>query len=103
MTNGIAYVIDEAGTFASRVNGDMVELGELDSEDAGLLHRLILEHEQKTVSVRARNILVRWEEYLPLFRKVIPKGAAQQAAATLATYLSSTPDEIETSLVRRTA
>jgi glutamate synthase domain-containing protein 2/glutamate synthase domain-containing protein 1/glutamate synthase domain-containing protein 3 len=103
MTNGIAYVIDEAGSFASRVNGDMVELGELDSEDAGLLHRLILEHEQKTVSVRARNILVRWEEYLPLFRKVIPKGAAQQAATTLATYLNSTPDEIETSLVRRTA
>jgi glutamate synthase (ferredoxin) len=103
MTNGVAYVIDEAGTFASRLNADMVELSELDTEDADLLRRLILEHEQKTVSVRARNILVRWDEYLPLFRKVTPRGAAAQVAATRIAYLSAPDHEAETMLARRMA
>src|SRR5215203_216729 len=62
MSNGIAYVLDETGTFSGRVNHDMVELCDLDSEDAALLHRLIREHEEKTVSARARTILVRWED-----------------------------------------
>ncbi|HJR17974.1 MAG TPA: glutamate synthase-related protein, partial [Gemmatimonadales bacterium] len=103
MTNGVAYVIDEAGTFASRVNGDMVELHDLDAEDAELLRKLLLEHEQKTVSVRARNILVRWEEYLPLFRKVVPNGAAEQVIATRAAYLVSPDTEVEERPLRRTA
>ena len=60
MSNGVAYVIDETGTFESRVNHDMVELAALDDEDVELLQRLIREHEEKTVSPRARNILVQW-------------------------------------------
>ncbi len=73
MSNGLAYVLDEAGTFASRLNGDMVELSELDAEDVDLLRKLIHEHEEKTVSTRARNLLVRWEEY----RAAVQEGGAQ--------------------------
>ena len=80
MTNGVASVLDEAGTFPGKVNHDLVELSQPDAEDVDLLRKLILEHEDRTVSVRARNILLRWEEYLPLFRKVSPKGAAAQVA-----------------------
>ena len=63
MSNGVAYVIDEAGTFTSRVNRDMVDLERLEEQDVELLRRLIQEHEEKTVSPRARNILVQWDEF----------------------------------------
>jgi glutamate synthase domain-containing protein 3 len=103
MSNGVAYVIDEAGTFATRVNHDMVELAALDAEDVGLLRKLIHEHEEKTVSARARTILVKWEEYLPLFRKVVPKGAAALVEAARTRYLESAQPEPELLLVKRSA
>ena len=76
MSNGVAYVLDEAGTFATRLNPDMVELTDLDEADKELLRRLVREHEEKTASPRARRILVEWDQFRPLFRKVAPKGAA---------------------------
>ncbi|MGH7508440.1 MAG: glutamate synthase large subunit [Gemmatimonadales bacterium] len=103
MSNGVAYVLDEAGTFASRLNHDLVDLGDLDDEDLEVLRRLIHEHEEKTVSPRARNILVRWAEFLPLFRKVTPKGAALQVAAIRVAYLSSPQGDSEALLARRSA
>ncbi len=103
MSNGLAYVLDEAGTFAGRLNGDMVELRELDGEDVDLLRKLIHEHEEKTVSARARNVLVRWEEYRPLFKKVVPKGAAALVDVIRTRYMESAQAEPELSLERRTA
>jgi glutamate synthase domain-containing protein 3 len=103
MSNGLAYVLDEAGTFAGRLNGDMVELSELDAEDVDLLRKLIHEHEEKTVSTRARNLLVRWEEYRPLFKKVVPRGAGALVEVIRARYLDSAQMEPELSLERRTA
>jgi glutamate synthase domain-containing protein 3 len=103
MSNGVAYVIDEAGTFSSRVNHDMVELAHVDAEDVELLRKLIHEHEEKTVSARARNILVRWDEFLPLFRKVVPKGAAELVEAARTKYLESAQPEPELLLARRSA
>jgi glutamate synthase (ferredoxin) len=103
MSNGVAYVIDETGTFANRVNHDMVELSRLEEEDVELLQRLIREHEEKTVSARARNILVRWEEYLPLFRKVSPKGAAAQVNLIRSAYFNTPLAEAEAALAQRTA
>ena len=73
MSNGVAYVLDEAGTFGNRINQDMVELTDLDERDVELLHRLVREHEERTASPRARTILVQWESFLPLFRKVVPR------------------------------
>jgi len=61
----VAYVIDEAGTFETRVNQDMVELGELDEADLALLQRLIREHEEKTRESAGRRILVQWESFRP--------------------------------------
>jgi glutamate synthase (ferredoxin) len=103
MSNGVAYVIDETGTFSTRVNHDMVELADLDAEDVELVRKLIHEHEEKTVSARARTILVRWGDYLPLFRKVVPKGAAALVELARARYLESAQAEPERSLERRTA
>jgi glutamate synthase domain-containing protein 3 len=103
MSNGVAYVIDEAGTFESRVNKDMVELADLDEGDLALLQRLIREHEEKTASPRARRILVQWEQFVPLFRKVSPKGAEGLVAAAREAYLQSSAAEVEPVLARRSA
>ncbi|HEU4680469.1 MAG TPA: glutamate synthase-related protein, partial [Gemmatimonadales bacterium] len=103
MSNGVAYVIDETGTFSTRVNHDMVDLGDLDDEDVKLVRKLIHEHEEKTVSARARTMLVRWDDYLPQFRKVTPKGAAALVETARAKYLESVQAEPELILGRRTA
>jgi len=103
MSNGVAYVIDEAGTFESRVNKDMVELPPLDEADLALLQRLIREHEEKTASPRARRILVQWEQFAPLFRKVAAKNSAGLVAAARDAYLQSASAEPELVPARRSA
>ena len=101
MSGGIAYVLDEDGTFASRCNLSMVELEPVSEEDdlleklhhhggdieykglidvmadmsrhdAERLHQLIANHARFTGSTRAAAILEQWSEYLPKFRKVMP-------------------------------
>jgi glutamate synthase (NADPH/NADH) large chain/glutamate synthase (ferredoxin) len=103
MSNGVAYVLDEAGTLGSRINRDLVEPIELEERDVELLHRLVREHEERTASPRARTILVQWESFLPLFRKVAPKGAEAYVAATREAYLASERAELEPALARRSA
>ena len=101
MSGGIAYVIDEDGTFKSRCNMAMVELepvpqeedvsekefghyndleshgrveimSDLTNNDAERLHLLISKHARYTNSKRAAEILADWQRYRPLFRKVMP-------------------------------
>jgi len=101
MSGGIAYVLDEDGTFASRCNLAMVELEPILEEedinarqfghtadlethgrvevlsdmtrfDAARLHLLIARHARFAGSRRAVHILENWDEYLPKFRKVMP-------------------------------
>ncbi|MBK1733968.1 glutamate synthase large subunit [Halorhodospira abdelmalekii] len=97
MSGGIAYVLDEAGTFAERCNQAMVELVPLSLEDAYLesleeaergtpidiyedprrhdvkrLRTLVERHAAATGSQRAQAILADWETYLPRFIKVMP-------------------------------
>jgi glutamate synthase domain-containing protein 2/glutamate synthase domain-containing protein 3 len=102
MSNGVAYVLDEAGTFETRINRDMVQADALDEDDVIVLRQLVREHEEKTASPRARTILVQWDHYLPLFRKVAPTNAAGLVASTRAAYLAAAPDA-EVGLVRRSA
>ncbi|MGP0088359.1 MAG: glutamate synthase-related protein, partial [Xanthobacteraceae bacterium] len=101
MSGGIAYVIDEDGTFASRCNLAMVELepvpdeeelnerlyhqaGDLDGHglvsvmgdmtqfDAQRLNRLISNHVRYTGSQRGAEIIADWKRYVGKFRKVMP-------------------------------
>ena len=100
MSNGVAYVLDEGRTLHERYNPDMVELVDLDAEDDDVLLRLVREHEERTTSPRARAILVDWERYRPLFRKVAPRGAASYVAVIRTAYLQSRPAEREAALTR---
>ncbi len=87
MSNGVAYVLDQGRTLHERHNPDMVELAELDAEDQEVVLRLVREHEEKTTSPRAREVLVDWERQRTLFRKVAPKGAAEYVAGIRSAYL----------------
>jgi len=74
MSGGVAYVLDESGTFAKRCNMGMVGFDELDSADAIELRAMIDEHHQRTDSLLAARVLAEWEELLAAgaFVKVMP-------------------------------
>ncbi len=103
MSNGVAYVLDETGAFPARINRDMVDLTELDDRDVEVVHALVREHEERTASARARTILVQWDAYLSLFRKVEPKGAATFISEIREAYLSGERTTVEADPVRRSA
>ena len=73
MSGGIAYVLDEDKTFASRCNMGMIELEPVaEKEDIDQLHALIEEHVARTNSARGRLILGRFGVSARSFVKVIP-------------------------------
>lgn len=86
MSNGVAYVFDETGTFPSRVNHDLVLLAEPDAEDERLLHAMLELHRQRTGSPRARALLDGWTRQRRQWRKVQPRGAVEHVAAIRTTW-----------------
>ncbi len=73
MSGGVAYVLDEDGTFKSRCNMGMVELHDLaDTAEASQIHALLVRHHQYTGSTVARHILDSWDDYARKFVKVMP-------------------------------
>ncbi len=100
MSGGIAYVLDEDGSFEGRLNKEMVELeqftadpgslealakqggdvavalksvmADMRSQDAERLHMLLVRHAHYTNSAKAQTILKDFAAYLPKFRKVMP-------------------------------
>jgi glutamate synthase (NADPH/NADH) large chain len=101
MSGGVAYVLDDDDTFASRCNLAMVELEPMPGEedinarvfhhardleahgvvdimsdlsrfDAHRLHHLIARHLRFTDSLLAAKILGDWKTWYPKFRKVMP-------------------------------
>ena len=73
MSGGIAYVLDEAGTFPSRVNPETVDLDPLDDADLDRIQRMVRKHFQYTRSARADEVLRKWDGLAPKFIKVFPK------------------------------
>ncbi|PAW76056.1 MAG: glutamate synthase large subunit [Verrucomicrobia bacterium Tous-C9LFEB] len=73
MSGGVAYVLDEAGDFASRCNAAMVGLEKIDPDEVEHVRRLIKRHADYTGSQRAFKVLALWEETMPKFVKVMPK------------------------------
>ncbi len=74
MSGGVAYVMDESGDFASRVNTQMVDLEKLsDANEIEELWKLIQRHQTYTKSERAAIILTNWDNNVNRFVKVMPK------------------------------
>ena len=107
MSGGVAYVYDEDGQFAKRVNTAQVALDKVLSvteqvqagipmhqglADEVMLKKLIEDHHRWTGSLRAREILDNWSSAMTMFVKVFPheyrralteKGAQQEATAAV--------------------
>jgi len=74
MSGGVAYVLDEAGDFASRCNQALVGLEKLeDKDEIEQVWKLIHRHQAYTQSGRAAKILADWANYVPKFVKVMPQ------------------------------
>ncbi len=74
MSGGIAYVLDEDGRFASRINPQTIDIDDpLDDDDIETIQRMIRGHFKYTRSVKADDVLRKWETYAPKFVKVFPK------------------------------
>ena len=74
MSGGVAYVVDETGDFPRRCNQQMAGLEKLeDPAEIEEVRGMIQRHAEYTGSERARQILSRWEEYVPRFVKVMPR------------------------------
>src|SRR3989454_1841854 len=80
MSNGVAYVLDEAETFSARCNTDMVAVRALEPSDEQVVLELLREHSAKTGSAKARVILDSWDRSSPLFHKVVPHAAPAPVA-----------------------
>ena len=73
MSGGIAYVLDEDGSFSGKCNMGMVELHALDDQaEVSHIHALLVRHSQYTGSTVARRILDNWDGYRAKFVKVMP-------------------------------
>ena len=83
MSGGIAYVLDEAGDFISKVNNHEVDFDPLDESDVEILQRSLRRHFQYTRSKKADEILRKWDKFAPKFVKLMPQDY-KRALAELA-------------------
>jgi glutamate synthase domain-containing protein 3 len=51
---------------------DMVRVEACNTEDEDRLLALIHEHQERTGSARAKQLIEQWEAFRPLFKKVVP-------------------------------
>ncbi len=73
MSGGIAYVLDEDNGLYTRLNKGMVSSEEITSKyDVLELKEMIQEHVNLTNSEKGKQILDRFREYLPRFKKIVP-------------------------------
>ncbi|HEY1539596.1 MAG TPA: glutamate synthase large subunit, partial [Solirubrobacteraceae bacterium] len=73
MSGGLAFVLDEDGTFPGRVNPEMAnQLEPLDEGDEIEVRALVTEHLERTRSPVARRVLDDWEALRACFVKVYP-------------------------------
>jgi glutamate synthase domain-containing protein 3 len=70
MSGGVAYVLYEDGSFASRCNTELVGLDPLEEHDAEIVRALVAEHAERTGSPVAVRVLAGWDA--AAFVKVLP-------------------------------
>jgi len=71
MSGGIAWVLDEDGQLADRLNTGHVKLYEVTARQADELNRLLEMHVKATGSQKAREILEHFSDWLLKFKAVI--------------------------------
>ncbi|MEG4274569.1 MULTISPECIES: glutamate synthase-related protein [unclassified Microcoleus] len=83
MTGGLAYFLDEDGSFPAHVNGEIVKVQRVcTAAGEAQLKELIEAQRDRTGSKKAENILANWSEYLPKFWQVVPPSEANSPEAS---------------------
>ena len=73
MSGGVAYVLDEHSDIYRKVNKELVAIEKLENKyDVEELKQMITDHVSYTNSVKGKEILDHFDEYLPKFKKIIP-------------------------------
>ena len=73
MSGGIAYVLDIAGNFDYFCNRGMVEISPVrDYDDQDFIIEMLKKHIHYTESLFAKEIILKWYDYLPKFVRVLP-------------------------------
>jgi glutamate synthase (NADPH/NADH) large chain len=94
MSGGIAYVLDEDGSFPKNCNMEMVKLYRIeDTEEAEEVRTLIRKHAEYTKSDVAWKVLALWEQLLPKFVKVYPNDYRRMIEAQKKLKLQGLPEE----------
>ncbi len=84
MTGGLAYFLDEDGSFQTKVNPEIVKVQRvLTKAGEEQLKHLLEQHAEQTGSPKAKQILANWAEYLPQFWQVVPPSEAESALASV--------------------
>ena len=74
MSGGVAYILDESGSFPTRCNQQMVGIEKFeDAAEAESVRQMIQRHCELTQSQRAAKILSLWAKYSTMFVKVMPQ------------------------------
>ena len=82
MSGGIAYVLDREHTLYLRMNKDMASLYEVtDKYDMAELKGILEDYVKETDSEFAREILDKFEDYIPDFKKIVPSDYQKMLTA----------------------
>ena len=82
MSGGIAYVLDENGTFNKKCNKEMIDMEVLkDIDEINQVKGMILKHISYTGSTLAKRVIDNWSDILPTFVKVMPKDYKRMLSA----------------------
>ncbi|HEY9872677.1 MAG TPA: glutamate synthase-related protein, partial [Candidatus Obscuribacterales bacterium] len=82
MTGGLAYFLDEDGSFPAKVNPEIVKIQRVTAPvGEQQLKELIQLHAERTGSAKAKMILANWSDYLPKFWQVVPPSEADSPEA----------------------
>ena len=81
MSGGVAYLLDEKGDAATRVNKQMVSVDPLDDpEEINEVKLMIHRHADYTQSERAKAVLANWDQMVSKFVKVLPNDYKRMLA-----------------------
>ncbi|MBD2679009.1 MULTISPECIES: glutamate synthase large subunit [Nostoc] len=82
MTGGLAYFLDEDGSFPELVNPEIVKMQRVITQvGTKQLQELIKTHAERTGSPKAKKILQNWQEFLPKFWQLVPPSEADSPEA----------------------
>ena len=85
MSGGVAYVLDEDGSFPANCNQEICDLEGLDdSEEAAEVRAMVERHVEYTDSALGRELLEQWDSVVGRFVKVMPRDYRRMREAIAA-------------------